>query len=441
MSLSDLREKIENRSAKLAVIGLGYVGLPVAALFAKKSFQVVGVDIKQGRVDLINNGFSPIEGKEPGLAELISEVVASGAFHATTDYKELSDADVVLIDVETPVNADHVPEYKALRSAVKSLASVLKKGALVVVESTVMPGTIRNVVLPIIEEEAGMACNKDFYLGNCPERVMPGKLLHNLRTMSRVVGGGTQETAALMADLYGIVVEAEVDTADWITAEIVKTAENTYRDVQIAFANEVALICEALGADVWRVRELVRKSPGREMLLPGAGVGGHCIPKDPWLLASSVQGISVPVRLIPIAREINSEMPNHMFNLLKNQIKDLNGKRILILGYAYLSDSDDARNSPSEELARLIKNAGANIVIHDPFIKKYSGDVIEKAKNCNAAVLMTAHSEYESIDLKKLKQVMETPIIIDGRNLLNRKQVNDAGLELIRLGDTSRGNE
>ena len=441
MPLFDLRKKIENRSAKLAVIGLGYVGLPVAALFAKKSFRVVGVDIKQDRVDLINSGISPIEGKEPGLAELISEVVESGTFHATTYYKELSDADVVLIDVETPVNADHIPEYQALRSAVKSLSSILKNGALVIVESTVMPGTISNVILPIIEEETGMVCNKDFYLGNCPERVMPGKLLHNLIKMSRVAGGGTRETAELMADLYSIVVEADVDTADWITAEIVKTAENTYRDVQIAFANEVALICEALGADVWRVRKLVRKSPGREMLLPGAGVGGHCIPKDPWLLASSVRESDVPVRLIPAAREINSGMPDHVFNLLKNRMEDLNKKRILILGYAYLSDSDDARNSPSEELVKLIKNTGAIIVIHDPFIKKYSGDMIEKAENCDAVVLMTAHSEYESIDLKQLKRVMQTPFIIDGRNILDRKHVINAGFELVRLGDTSRGEE
>ena len=441
MPLSDLRKKIENRSAKLAVIGLGYVGLPVAALFAKKSFRVVGVDIKQDRVDLINSGISPIEGKEPGLAELIGEVVESGAFHATTDYKELSDADVVLIDVETPVNADHFPEYQALRSAVKSLSSILKNGTLVVVESTVMPGTVSNVILPIIEGETGMVCNKDFYLGNCPERVMPGKLLHNLRKMSRVAGGGTQETAALMRDLYSIIVEADVDMTDWITAEIVKTAENTYRDVQIAFANEMALICEALGADVWRVRELVRKSPGREMLFPGAGVGGHCIPKDPWLLASSVREMNVPVRLIPAAREINTSMPKHVFNLLVNRLEDLGEKKILILGYAYLNDSDDTRNSPSEELVKLIKNSGANLVIHDPFIKKYSGNIIEKAKNCDAAVLMTAHSEYKTIDLKQLKQVMQTPFILDGRNILDRKLVIDAGFELVRLGDTSRGKE
>lgn len=440
MPLRDLQKKIESRAAKLAVIGLGYVGLPVAALFAKKGFQVIGIDIKKDRVDLINKGISPIEGKEPGLNDLIHDVVTEGLFYATYDYQKLSDADVIFIDVETPVNTDHVPEYHALRSAVKSLSLVLKRGALVIVESTIMPGTMSNVVLPIIEEHTGLKCNIDFYLGNCPERVMPGKLLQNLRKMSRVVGGGTKETAALIAALYGIVVEADIDTADWITAEIVKTTENSYRDVQIAFANEIALICEALGADVWQVRDLVRKSPGREMLLPGAGVGGHCIPKDPWLLASSVRNMNVPVRLIPTAREINSSMPKHILDLLEDHLRNLGGKQILILGYAYLADSDDVRNSPSEELVKLVKNTGANIVIHDPYIKKYSGNVIDKARNCDAAVLMTAHTEYEDIDLRELKSVMKTSLVIDGRNLLGKKQASEAGIELVRLGDTSRGN-
>ncbi|MDO9545661.1 MAG: nucleotide sugar dehydrogenase, partial [Pelolinea sp.] len=343
----------------------------------------------------------------------------------------------IFIDVETPVNTDHVPEYQALRSAVKSLSLELKREALVIVESTVMPGTMKNIVLPILEEETGLKCNEGFYLGNCPERVMPGKLLHNLRKMSRVVGGGTKETAELMAVLYGIVVEAEVDTSDWITAEIVKTAENTYRDVQIAFANEIALICEALGADVWQVRDLVRKSPGREMLLPGAGVGGHCIPKDPWLLASSVRDLSVPVRLIPAAREINSNMPNHIFGLLEEHMGDLDNKHILILGYAYLADSDDARNSPSKDLAKRIKEAGASIVIHDPYMKEYAGEVYKKAGNCDAAVLMTAHSEYKDIDLRRLKSAMKTSLVIDGRNLFDKKLASEVGIDLIRLGDSS----
>ena len=441
MTLKNLRKKISDRSAQLAVIGLGYVGLPVAALFAEKGFQVTGVDLKQQRVDLINQGKSPIEGKEPGLAGLIASVVNSGKLKATTDYQELREADIILIDVETPVNEQYVPEYEALKSALSALSAILKQGALVIVESTVMPGTLENIVRPILEEETGFVCNYDFFLGNCPERVMPGKLLRNLKKMSRVAGGGTLETAETMLMLYRIVVEADVDSADWITAEIVKTTENTYRDVQIAFANEVALICEALGADVWKVRELVRKSPGREMLFPGAGVGGHCIPKDPWLLASAVREIDVPVRLIPAARTINSSMPQHMVDLIKQQLNALDNKKILILGYAYLQDSDDDRNSPSQVLAKLLQEQGAAPIIHDPFIKQFAGDIHKKALGCDLAVLMTAHTEYHHLDLNKLVGALKASVLIDGRNVIDSAAAGQVGLKLIRLGDTSPGED
>jgi len=438
MPIAYLHKRIEEHSAKIAVIGLGYVGLPVAALFVEKGFSVTGVDIKAERVALINQGISPIEGKEPGLAELIERVVKGGGLRATTDYNDLKDCDVVLIDVETPVNHAHIPEYEALRSALKALAGVLKDGALVVIESTIMPGTMQNVVLPILEENSGRKCGQGFYLGNCPERVMPGKLLQNLKAMSRVLGGDSPETAAAMRALYGNIVQADLDTADWITAELVKTVENTYRDVQIAFANETAMICEALGADVWRVRELVRKSPGREMLLPGAGVGGHCIPKDPWLLASSVKGLDARVRLIPAARDINSFMPTHMLELLKNRLSDLNGKKILVLGYAYLEDSDDTRDAPSQYFIKALEGVGAQAVVHDPFVKEYAGDVYEKAAGCDAAVLMTAHSEYRQIDFGRLKAALKNCLLVDGRNLWDKSAAAQAGFDLVRLGDFSR---
>jgi len=437
MTLADLRIKIEQHTAQIAVIGLGYVGLPVAALFAEQGYSVIGVDIKSERAQRINQGVSPIEGKEPGLAELIGRVIRQGSLQATDEYAKINACDVILVDVETPVNSAHIPEYQALRSALKSLGGVLKKGALVVIESTIMPGTMQNIALPILEENSKGKCGVDFYLGNCPERVMPGKLLQNLTSMSRVVGGDTPETAAVMQALYRQIVQADVDTADWITAELVKTMENTYRDVQIAFANEMALICEALGADVWRVRELVRKSPGREMLLPGAGVGGHCIPKDPWLLASSVKGLDVKVRLIPAAREINSGMPGHMLSLLKGRLNDLQGKRILILGYAYLEDSDDTRDAPSQYFLRALEAEGAIGVVHDPFVAEYAGDVYSKAQGCHAAVLMTAHSEYRTIDFHQLKQAMQHALIIDGRNLWDKHAANSAGFDVVRLGDFS----
>lgn len=438
MMQADLKVKISNRSARIGVIGLGYVGLPVAALFAQKGFDVVGVDIKAERVDKINRGISPIEGKEPGLAELISEVVHSGKLKATTDYQALADHDIVLIDVETPVNEQHVPEYQALKSALKSLGSVMEKGTLVIVESTIMPGTMQQIVQPLLEETSGLTCGKDFFLGNCPERVMPGKLLKNLRSMNRVVGGDCGDTADLMKTFYQQVVEADVDEADWITAELVKTVENAYRDVQIAFANEVALISEALGANAWRVRELVRKVPGRELLQPGAGVGGHCIPKDPWLLASSVRDMDVNIRLIPTARAVNSDMPGHMRDLITGKIGSLRGKRVLLLGYAYLENSDDTRDSPAEYLRQLLTEAGADVVIHDPYVEEFSGDVYEKARGCDTAALVTAHSDYASLDFFRLAEAMMHPVLVDGRNLWDKQTILGAGFDLVRLGDFSQ---
>ncbi|MBN1260170.1 MAG: nucleotide sugar dehydrogenase, partial [Anaerolineae bacterium] len=270
-TLLELQRKIETRTARLGVIGLGYVGLPVACLFAEAGFKVVGIDVKAERVARINAGVSPIEGEEPGLADLLASVVAAGQLHATIDYGELASCDVITINVETPVDEQHVPRYAAMQSALRSLGPVLKAGALVIVESTIAPGTMAHIVQPLLETSSGKTVNVDFYLGHCPERVMPGRLLANLRGVSRVCGGETPETAEAMIALYRHVVQADLDPADCVTAELVKTAENAYRDVNIAFANEVALVCEAVGGDVWRVRELVNKSPGRNMLFPGAG--------------------------------------------------------------------------------------------------------------------------------------------------------------------------
>ncbi|MFN8404173.1 MAG: nucleotide sugar dehydrogenase [Anaerolineales bacterium] len=261
MNLNELRARIENKTAKLAVIGQGYVGLPVAALFANAGFDVLGVDLRRALVEKINAGINPIEGKEPGLAELLQTVVVSGRLRATTDYNELNDRDVFIVAVETPVDDNHIPHYNALRAALTSLASVMKQGALVIVESTIAPRTMGDIVLPLLEEKSGKKVNEDFYLGNCPRLSDAGQTSQSLNTMSRVVGGMTPETSETMIALYKNIVEADLDPADCITAELVKTV-NAYRDVQIAFANEVALVAEAAGGDVWKVRELVNKSQG-----------------------------------------------------------------------------------------------------------------------------------------------------------------------------------
>lgn len=432
-----LNEKIQAKTAKVAVIGLGYVGLPVASMLADVGFQVIGVDLKEERIKLINEGISPIEGKEPGLSELLSSVVQKGNLIATKEYQDINDSDIILIDVETPIDETHVPQYVALRSACKSLAVQLKQGALVIVESTIAPGTMDNVVRPIIEETSGKKSGIDFFLGACPERVMPGKLLANLKHMSRVCGGETPEVAQTMARFYRNIVQSDLDTANLITAEVTKTAENAFRDVNIAFANELALICQAVGADFLEVRELVNKSPGRNVLLAGAGVGGHCIPKDPWLLAYGARD-KVDVRLIPAARAVNESMPQEIFNVLQRALgqydKKIKSAKIGILGYAYLEESDDTRNSPSEKLVELLTDAQANVVIQDPFVAEFQRDVFESIEKCDAIIVMVAHEAYSKIDLNQIKKRLDCPILIDGRRVFDPEEAERAGLDYFGIG-------
>jgi len=364
--------------------------------------------------------------------------VVTGKLRATTEYGALEDRDVFLIAVETPVDEDNIPRYQALGSALTSLAPVMQAGSLVIVESTIAPRTMQDFALPLLEKHSGKKVNEGFFLGNCPERVMPGKLLKNLRSLSRVAGGMTPETAEAMIALYRHIVQADLDPADCITAELVKTAENAYRDVQIAFANEVALIAEAAGGDVWKVRELVNKSPMRQMHLPGAGVGGHCIPKDPWLLAHGAANQGVQLRLIPAAREVNNSMPLHMVKLLENALaemgKSLLDARIGVLGYAYLEDSDDTRNSPTLSLVARLYELGAQPIIHDPWIPEYEGDIYERVKGCDAVVVMVAHSAYKQLDLIKLKALLQLPVMVDGRNLFDLENVLSVGLNYRRIG-------
>ena len=430
MDCDTLLERIEGRMARLVVIGLGYVGLPVAARFAQAGFDVTGLDVNAEKVATINRGECPIEGKEPGLVELVAEVVSAGRLQATGDYAACREADVVLIAVETPIDSVHQPRYSALRSALRSLEPNLKPGALVIIESTTAPGTTERLVRPILEAQGKRESGRDFYLVHCPERVMPGMLLRNLARMSRVVGGDTPEAARLAQAFYRHVVEADLDVADCVTAELVKTGENAYRDVQIAFANELALICERVGADVWKVRKLVNKSPGRNVLFPGAGVGGHCIPKDPWLLAYGASDM-VQARLIPAARAVNDFMPLHMAELTVDALEEagleIEGAWVAVLGYAYLENSDDTRNSPSEILVNRLEELGAQVRIHDPWVREYQGDLTEVVRDCDAVVVMVAHDAYRELGLAGLRELVAHPVLVDGRNVFPPEQVQATG--------------
>ncbi len=264
---------------------------------------------------------------------------------------------------------------------------------------------------------------------------MPGKLLHNIENLDRVVGGINKKSQELAVELYSHIVKGKLYPTDCLTAEIVKTTENAYRDVQIGFANEIALICESLGVNVFRVRELVNKCPYRNMHLPGSGVGGHCLPKDSWLLAYSVKDKFVP-KMLRTAREINKNMPLHMIELIKECFtkvkKNLKESKISVLGLAYLANSDDTRNAPAIPIIEKLKENEVNVVVHDSYVKKYEDvnivDSIDEAlKGSDCLVLVTAHDEYKKLNLKKIKKLMRTPIIVDGRNLFSKEECEKEG--------------
>ena len=355
-----------------------------------------------------------------------------GSLRATSDYKGLKDRDTILISVETPVDdKTKTPKYVALKAAVSDIGKNMKRGCTVIAESTVAPRTMEDIVLPILEENSGFEVNKDFYLVHCPERVMPGKLLHNLKNCDRVIGASCTEAGELARKLYSHIVEGSLDVTDLLTAEVVKTAENTYRDVQIGFANELALVCRALGADFWKVRELVNKSPGRDVHCAGAGVGGHCIPKDSWLLISPVKD-RLETNIIPRARHINDSMPLHMIDLLNEGLseieKEMLGSTVAVLGYSYLANSDDTRNAPSIILVEEVRKLGAEVRIHDPYVEKYKGDLEKIVKGVDAIVLMVAHDDYHTLDWGQIIDLMANRVLVDGRNVLGREKAQKLNL-------------
>ena len=445
---------------KVVVIGMGYVGIPAAALFADADgFEVTGVQRRSQRsgwkIDWLNEGKNPIGGDEPGLEELLQRVVKKGTFRVSDNYDVVKDADAVLIDVQTPTDADHVPRYESLKEVSRNIAPLLKPGALVVIESTVAPGTTEHMVKPILEEGSGNKAGQDFFLAFSYERVMVGRLLFNITELPRIVGGIDPKSTELAMELYSNIVNAELHPTDSLTAEVAKVVENTYRDVNIAFANEVAIACESLGVDVFDVRNFVNTLPNipgnpstnpvRNMHFPGAGVGGHCLPKDPWLFKYGIDTYGkfpFEPKIIVQSRELNDWMPIHVIGTLeealKSQGKELAGSKIVILGVAFLENSDDTRNSPSLTFYDELKNRGAEPVMHDHLVREFERPFEKELEGlfdgADAILLVVKHSIYQDLDFASLKDKMRTPIMIDGRNFYDRQKIESAGLVYRGIG-------
>jgi UDP-N-acetyl-D-mannosaminuronic acid dehydrogenase len=446
----------------LVVIGMGYVGIPAAALFADApGFRVIGIQRRSARsgwkIDLLNAGRSPFPENEPDIAELIRRVVENGTLSVSDAYDAVAQADAILIDVQTPVEAgDHAPRYESMREAAGTVGCLMKKGALVCIESTVAPGTTQHLIKPILEQSSGFTCGEGFSLCFSYERVMVGKLLHNIVQYPRIVGGWTPRCAERGVELYRHIVKASLSATDCLTAEVAKTVENAYRDVNIAFANEVALACESLGVNVFEVRGLVNNLPNepanpltnpvRTMHMPGAGVGGHCLPKDSWLLKYGVDHYgtkAVQMRVILGSRETNDAMPRHMADLAIGGLKSVGvepfNAKVTILGYAFLENSDDTRNTPAASLIEALKNLGVvDIQVHDPFVREEElpgvvRDVASALAGADCVCLVTNHAVYQSLDPEMVRSAMRNCLIIDGRNAFARFR-GEPGFMVLTVG-------
>ncbi len=437
----------------ITVIGMGYVGIPCAALLADvPGFLVTGLQRRSKRsgwkIEHLNAGKSPFEGEEPDLDELIAKVVEAKSFKVTDDVEVLKESDIILIDVQTPTDENHVPQYDSLREVSQQIGKRIKKGVLVIVESTVAPGTTQNIVQKIIEEHSGMKGGEDFDLAFAYERVMPGKLIRNIVHLPRIVGGITPESAERAVEMYSKIVKAAVHKTDVLTAEVSKTIENAYRDVNIAFANEMALACESLGVNVYEIIDLVNELPSRMMHIPGAGVGGHCLPKDTWLLRYGLNEYGskkVEARFIALAREINNHMPIHMSFLIEDALKKkgvkLKDATVTVLGAAYLENADDTRNTPALPLIRKLEKSGAKVILHDPYVREWDlgphqieRDLQTAAKNSDCLALVTKHSDYYDLDFAKIGELMRTRTLVDGRNVYDEQNVISHDFEYRAIG-------
>ena len=410
---------------KICVIGLGYIGLPTAAMFAAHGHQVLGVDKNPAIVEALNQGNVIIE--EKGLSDFVKQVVASGSLTAST---AIEPADAFIISVPTPITADKKADMTYVESATREVTPHLREGNLVVLESTSPVGTVDELMAPILAA-SGLKLGSQLFLGHSPERVIPGQILYELVHNSRIAGGINHESAQRIADLYKCFVEGDIYLTDSRTAEMAKLTENTFRDVNIALANELAQICENLDINVWELIELCNKHPRVNLHQPGPGVGGHCIAVDPWFI---VEKQPETAKLIHQARLINDGMPAYVLQHIEELLQGIDQPKVTVLGVTYKPDVDDIRESPVLKLIEMLKEQGVEVAVHDPFVKQYNGDLLEAARESDLLLLGVHHHQYRDLPAAELSKVMRRQVLLDTRNFADVTAFAKAGFTCHLLG-------
>ena len=428
-------DQIQKKSATVAVIGLGYVGLPLAVEFAKAGFSVVGIDVDGEKIGTLSRGKSYIQDVPH---RDVKDLVAAGRLTATTDFSVLRRVDTVSICVPTPLRKTRDPDISYIAAATEQVARYLRPGQLVVLESTTYPGTTNEVVLPELAK-GGRRVGKDFFLAFSPERVDPGNPTFNTRNTPKIIGGVTPGCTRLAVALYRHAVDTVIPVGSTQAAEMVKLLENTFRAINIGLANEVALMCRMLGIDVWDVIDAAATKPfGFMAFYPGPGLGGHCIPIDPLYLSWRLKAFNYNARFIELASEINTKMPEHVVELVGEALngakKSVNGSKLLILGVSYKRNVDDVRESPALDIIRLLRLKGARVAYADPFVPKLDigdGETLTSVKTdrlggYDAVVIITDHAKF---DYKAI--VKQAKLVVDTRNAT--KDVKEGRSKIVKL--------
>lgn len=421
---------------KICVLGLGYIGLPTASTFATSGLKVIGVDVNQRVVNSLQNGEVHIY--EPGLRTLVQAAVQSENL-VIADHPE--EADAFIIAVPTPFYDEKKADLTYVKSAAESIVPFLRKGNLVVLESTSPPRTTIDILIPILEK-SGLIAGEDFHVAYSPERVLPGQILRELIENARVIGGMDELSAQIGKELYQIFVKGEIITTTATTAEMVKLMENTYRDVNIAIANEFARLADRFGVDVWEAIQIANLHPRVNILRPGPGVGGHCISVDPWFLVEAAPDITP---LIHTARKVNDAQPDHVVDLIERILGGLERKKVTVLGLAYKPDVDDLRESPAIEVAHKLSQSGAIVTAFEPFKPDFVVDQVSMATSLEKAVdqadiivLLVNHTEFKNLNPDKLATITPARVILDTVGAWQPSTWESAGFRIHRLGVSKR---
>ena len=434
-----MRDKLNERRAVVGVIGLGYVGLPLAVEFARGGLRVIGFDLDQSRVDAINRGESYI----PDVpTEMVAALVEGGKLSAATDFSHLADTDAVIICVPTPLRKTKEPDISYILAAAEQVKAHLHSPQLVVLESTTYPGTTDEVVLPMLKE-TGLTLDKDFYLAFSPERVDPGNKQFQTHNIPKVIGGVSAVSTEMAATLYQTIVGEVHKVSSARVAETAKLLENTFRSVNIGLVNEMAQLCYHLGIDSWEVIEAAATKPfGFMAFYPGPGIGGHCIPLDPHYLSWKARLHGFEARFIGLAEEVNSHMPNHVVQLvqdgLNSHTKAVKGSRILVVGVAYKRDINDVRESPALGIVDQLMHKGGAVSYHDPFVPQMTVDgrdslasvplTDEALSSCDCVVIVTDHSDVDYARVLRL-----APLVVDTRNVTRKLGMPEYEAKIVRL--------